>query len=102
METAGREARADRRGRDVCFAAPNMARRMPEMGRQRYDRPGCLRAVRGQERSSVNCGFGAIQVCCLYVDARLAYARDAPVHLDTPLFQPAGSQVAVLCGLRAT
>ncbi len=33
---------------------------------------------------------------------RLAYARGARVHLDTPLFQPAGSQVTVLCGLPAS
>jgi predicted kinase len=33
---------------------------------------------------------------------RLAYARGAAVHLDTPLFQPAGSQVTVLSGLPAS
>ena len=33
---------------------------------------------------------------------RLAYARGAPLHLDTPLFQPAGSQVVVLSGLPAS
>lgn len=33
---------------------------------------------------------------------RLMYARGAPLHLDTPLFQPAGSQVTVLCGLPAS
>ena len=33
---------------------------------------------------------------------RLAYARGAPVHLDTPLFQPAGSAVTVLSGLPAS
>ncbi len=33
---------------------------------------------------------------------RLMYARGAPLHLDTPLFQPAGSQVTVLSGLPAS
>ncbi len=33
---------------------------------------------------------------------RLAYARGAPVHLDTPLLQPAGSAVTVLSGLPAS
>lgn len=33
---------------------------------------------------------------------RLMYARGAAVHLDTPLFQPPGSQVIVLCGLPAS
>lgn len=33
---------------------------------------------------------------------RLVYARGAPVHLDTPLFQAAGSKVTVLCGLPAS
>ncbi len=33
---------------------------------------------------------------------RLMYARGAPLHLDTPLFQPAGSQVTVLAGLPAS
>lgn len=33
---------------------------------------------------------------------RLNYARGAAVHLDTPLFQAAGSQVTVLCGLPAS
>jgi predicted kinase len=30
------------------------------------------------------------------------YARGAPLHLDTPLFQPPGSQVTVLSGLPAS
>jgi predicted kinase len=33
---------------------------------------------------------------------RLMYARGAAVHLDTPLFQPPGSQVTVLGGLPAS
>jgi len=33
---------------------------------------------------------------------RVMYARGAPLHLDTPLFQPAGSAVTVLCGLPAS
>jgi predicted kinase len=33
---------------------------------------------------------------------RLAYARGAAVHLDTPLFQPPGSAVTVLSGLPAS
>ena len=33
---------------------------------------------------------------------RLMYARGAPLHLDTPLFQPAGSKVTVLSGLPAS
>lgn len=33
---------------------------------------------------------------------RLMYARGAQVHLDTPLFQPAGSAVTVLSGLPAS
>ena len=33
---------------------------------------------------------------------RLMYARGAAIHLDTPLFQPAGSQVTVLGGLPAS
>ena len=33
---------------------------------------------------------------------RLMYARGAAVHLDTPLFQPPGSPVTVLCGLPAS
>jgi len=33
---------------------------------------------------------------------RLMYARGAPVHLDTPLFQASGSQVRVLSGLPAS
>ena len=33
---------------------------------------------------------------------RLKAARGHAVHLDTPLFQPAGSQVTVLCGLPAS
>lgn len=33
---------------------------------------------------------------------RLMYARGTPLHLETPLFQPAGSQVTVLSGLPAS
>ena len=33
---------------------------------------------------------------------RLMYARGTPLHLDTPLFQPAGSAVTVLSGLPAS
>jgi len=33
---------------------------------------------------------------------RLMYARGAPLHIDTPLFQPPGSQVTVLSGLPAS
>ena len=33
---------------------------------------------------------------------RLMYARGAPLHLDTPLFQPPGSGVTVLSGLPAS
>jgi predicted kinase len=33
---------------------------------------------------------------------RLMYARGTPLHLDTPLFQAAGSQVTVLSGLPAS
>ncbi len=79
----------------VCVAHADMQGRVCDDQRARLDDIALFEQLARED----GCWDGPRAAASAHT--RLAYARGASVHLDTPLFQPAGSQVTVLCGLPA-
>jgi predicted kinase len=80
----------------VCVARADMRGRVCEDQQARLDDIALFEQLARED----GCWDGPRTAASAHT--RLMYARGAPLHLDTPLFQPAGSRVTVLCGLPAS
>ena len=80
----------------VCVAGADMRGRVCEDQQARLDDIALFEQLARED----GCWDGPRAAASAHT--RLMYARGAPLHLDTPLFQPPGSQVTVLSGLPAS
>ena len=80
----------------VCVATADMRGRVCEDQQARLDDIALFEQLARED----GCWDGPRAAASAHT--RLAYARGAALHLDTPLFQPPGSQVTVLSGLPAS
>lgn len=80
----------------VCVATADMRGRVCEDQQARLDDIALFEQLARED----GCWDGPRAAASAHT--RLAYARGAALHLDTPLFQPPGSQVTVLGGLPAS
>ena len=79
----------------VCVARADM------LGRLCVDQQARLDDIQLFEQLAQEDGCWGVPRAAATPHTRLMVARGMPVHLDTPLFQPAGSAVTVLSGLPA-
>jgi len=80
----------------VCVATADMRGRVCEDQQARLDDIALFEQLARED----GCWDGPRAAASAHT--RLMYARGAALHLDTPLFQPPGSQVIVLSGLPAS
>jgi predicted kinase len=80
----------------VCVASADMQGRVCEDQQARLDDIALFEQLARED----GCWDGPRAAASAHT--RLAYARGAPLHLDTPLFRPPGSRVTMLSGLPAS